>query len=260
MATKTESPPTGKPSPPERLARKRAAARLRQQRCRARKREGMLEQRRHQECLPVRHGSSPQDSRAEPVNDGAQGRNPPHYFSRSMGIISSPSRDPIYNCVSFDSQRSFEEAQRGPPAALISRSSSELSTSTAPSSPSSTGKPVEVITISLNQPEEPLVAKEEAAIAAMLSLKSSDSTKSLPPSPRTPEESRRPSVTRMDPKPRKFPYYRDWEAPRYGYGRQGHGPPPPYYGMGMPHRVTPPQYRYYPAFKVMGYSRFDYEL
>lgn len=259
MATKTESPPSGKLSPSERLARKRAAARLRQQRCRARKREVMMEQRRHQECAP--QGPSPQDSRAEPVRNEAQGRSPPSSFPRLAGSMPSSPRDPIYNCVSFDSQRSFDEAQRAAPPAVISRSSSEQGSSTTPSSPSSTGKPVQVITIPLNQPEELLVAKEEAAIAAMLSLKSSDSPKSSPPSsPRKPEESRHPSVPRLSLKPIKFRYYRDWEAPpRYGYGRQAHGPPPPYYGMAMPHRVTPPQYRYYPAYKNKSYSRFDYE-
>lgn len=259
MAAKTESVPSSKLSPPERLARKRAAARLRQQRCRARKREIMLEQRRQGEGLQA--PAATQDSRAGPIKDEAQRRNPPLPFCPPKEVMSSPPREHLYNCISFDSQRSFEEGQRGaPPTAVISRSSS-LQTSSVPSSPSSTGKPVEVVSVPSNQPEEPLVAQEEAAIAAMLSLKSSgSSTGSSPPSPLRPEESRPTIVTRPGPKATNMHYYRDWEVPRYSYGRQGHHVPPPYYGMGMPpHRVTPPQYRYYPAYKNKGYSRFNFE-
>lgn len=267
MTAMTESLLSDKLSPPDRLARKRAAARLRQQRCRARKRQSMLEQRRQEECL--RQVSAPQDSTAEPTKDENQRHNPRLSATVPTDIISSHPREPIYNCVSFDSQRSFEEAQRAlPPAAVISRSSSvQTSSQSAPNSPPSTGKPFEVVTIPMIQPEERLVAEEEAAVAAMLSLKSGSGNSSAAGSPpsttRRPEDTRHRTVMRVSLKPTKYRFYPEWEAPpRYSYVRhgQGHGPPPPaYYCTGMPHRVTPPHYCYYPAYTNKGYSRFDYE-
>ena len=260
MAAKTESPSIAKPSPSERLARKRAAARLRQQRCRARKRQAMLETRRQGDG--TRQGFSvSQDSGAELSKHRTPSHNSSFAVVQSKRFLpSSPPREPIYNCVSFDSQRSFEEAQRALTTPMVSRSSSEESITATQSSSSSAKKPVEAVTVSQSNSEEPLVAEEEAAIAAMLSLKSGGSSASSSPSssPSSPEGPH-PIVAQPSAKLARYHYYRDWE-PRvyesYGYGR--HGRSPPYYGMVMHHRATAPRDGYYGAYNK-GYSRYDYE-
>lgn len=260
MAAKTESPT--KLSPTERLARKRAAARLRQQRCRARKREAVLEQRRnddgaHQGFSRSQDSGSDVPNHCAPSHSSPFGLVPPKRFP-----LSSPPREPIFNCVSFDSQRSFEEAQRAHGVPMVSRSSSEESLATAEPSSSRTHKVLEIVTAPQTKAEEPLVAEEEAAIAAMLSLKSGSTPPSSPAS-KAKEESPRPSVTRTSAPPTKYRYYRDWEHPAYesfGYMRHGRAPPP-YYGMGMHHRAgaPAPRYGYYPPAYSKGYSRCDYE-
>ena len=259
MAAKTQSPST-KLSPAERLARKRAAARLRQQRCRARKRQAMLEQQRSQD-KKMPKAARPQDTRIDLTKRAGESHKPSFPISFPKEIMSSPTREPIYNVVSFESPRSSEEAMRGQRrSTAVSRSSSEQSFSGSPSSPSSTGKPVEVISFPKNQQDEPLVAQEEAAIAAMLSLKSGSLTETTPPStPPRPEGPKSRVASGPPPAPMKHRYYRDWDAPSYGYGRQGRRPgPPPYYGMAMPRPIAPPpaQFRYY---ERKGYSRFDYD-
>mmetsp|Transcript_18032 Transcript_18032/g.39329 ORF Transcript_18032/g.39329 Transcript_18032/m.39329 type:complete len:325 (+) Transcript_18032:182-1156(+) len=198
MGLKSDSP---KLTPAERLARKRAAARLRQQRCRARKRQAMLDMKRVETDRPgpskIKIRNSPRPSMVvHTVHHRPQSQYPayskPAHSTESLrkpwvGVGPQASRrqpsrmfpaEPIYNCVSFDSQKSLEEVQHN-----ISRASS-----TPPGSPSD--KPTAVVTPSRTPPplktivkvlsdvkkEEPYVSEEEAAVAAMLSLKSGSTT------------------------------------------------------------------------------------
>lgn len=257
MAAKIESPSSSsKVSSTDRLARKRAAARLRQQRCRARKRQAMLERRRCDDNF-CQFGS--QDSTVEPTNVVVERCNPPFPVSKSKEVPSSSSNGPIYNCVSFDSSRSSEDAQRSSlsPPQIQPRSPTKQIMIPPATLPPQKRKAIEVVTASKDQPKDSLVAEEEAAVAAMLSLKAGGATNSPSPStPVTPPSSSHHVGTKPTSKPTTFRYYGEWERYEpYGYGR--HGCAPTYY-MGMPQRVPPPQYRYYPTFPK-GYSRFNYE-
>jgi hypothetical protein len=249
MAAKTENDSSpSKLSNTERLARKRAAARLRQQRCRARKRQVMLEQRRQQNELRQSHMS--QDSSSpQGIQDLSQNRPPIFPTSRLMDMAMSSQSEPIYNCVSFESQRSFEEAHRSQ-APLQARHNEETPIVTLTSS-SPTRKPAETVKIADDQSEETLVPEEEAAIAAMLSLKTGPKT----PKPTASESEPRSchSVARA-PRGNKFRYYRNWEPRRYEsfeYGR------PAYYKMPHP-PAPPPHYRYY-AGAYPRYARYQYD-
>jgi len=215
---KNESP---KLSPEERLARKRAAARLRQQRCRARKRQALLEKKRGEAGSdgrqrgvkaptydPVRaaanaviHVPTP-----VPVSHRSQStaiRYPPTTYSESwmrgyeQSQNISSERRLIYNCVSFDSQKSIDDARsRGqnqqpstPPRSVAASSEVEPATSSikvvTPNRPSpllteyqelriegSRAASVDIVKdLSIGKTQEVLVSEEEAAVAAMLSLK-----------------------------------------------------------------------------------------
>jgi len=218
VIVKNECP---KLSPEERLARKRAAARLRQQRCRARKRQAMLEKKRgevgvdiRQRCVKIpTHDPTRAHANAvihvphsSPHHCSQSTRFPPSYNHHSMTAsepvgaeswvggfqqsqkLSSEQRS-IYNCVSFDSQKSFEDArskrQQQPPPSSPPRSFSSVSEQANSSiqlvTPSRTPPPTgnqeqQTTTISTvlsdEKQEEPLVSEEEAAVVAMLSLKS----------------------------------------------------------------------------------------
>lgn len=185
MAAKTDS---SKLSPPERLARKRAAARLRQQRCRARKRQAMLEKKRIESergCGAVVTVKVTHDcATASANNRRIQPQGPSSTYSKTIvdpyssnnkksavvgGVPSqnsaSTSGESIYNCVSFESQRSFEEAQKS-----YNNKGTAVSPSSSPSRTSIMRVPSEESNKQLNL-NEPLIAEEQAAIAAMLSLK-----------------------------------------------------------------------------------------
>ncbi|KAL3935303.1 MAG: hypothetical protein SGBAC_009159, partial [Bacillariaceae sp.] len=151
-------------SPNERLARKRAAARLRQQRCRARKRQAMLETKRIQQeqmsrlkpkPISTQHASSA--FRMRPPTDG-----------EVKPSLPTSTQQPIYKVVSFESQRSFEEANKGQskspadPVVTVSTPPRKTADTTSVTSRDSPATPV---------PED----KEAAAIVAMLALKSSPS-------------------------------------------------------------------------------------
>lgn len=244
-------------NPNDRLARKRAAARLRQQRCRARKRQAMLHRRREDDS-PSQFTA--QDSAEKQTNVETEREIPPVTATVHRDVRSSSQSGPIYNCVSFDSSRSPEDVQRPlqPLPQVKSRCSLELGPISPQACPSQTKKPLEILTVSQSQGGEKLVAEEEAAIAAMLSLKSAGSTGGpSPPVPVTPTSSSHPVATKPNPKPAKYRYCRDWDRyDPYNYPRHSYAPS--YYSMGMPHRVPPPPYRYYPAYPKT-YSRFEYE-
>lgn len=249
MAAKTENSSPTKLSPGERLARKRSAARLRQQRCRARKRQALMEQRRQDQDVRV---TLTQDSRTKPVQERQ-----PQSTSHIKDLTKPPTTEPIYNVVSFDSLRSHEEAQRG----HIKTSPKELCdhnrvVSLLPSTPE-TPKEAETSHAVPKKSEEPLVSEEEAAVAAMLSLKSGPKTKpsvpnKVPSSPPPTAVKERGFDHRMG---AKFRYYRPWGPRRYesyDYMRQT-----PYYPMPAP-RVPPQHFRYYPAY-TKGHMRYNYE-
>jgi hypothetical protein len=194
MTAKTES---SKLSPAERLARKRAAARLRQQRCRARKRQATLEKRRLEtEHQPNRVGVTPESttgsSRSTMVMPlPTHPRHHPHHriqhqiphripaYGHPLPKPSHPSQptsgEHIYNCISFESQRSFEEAQktlRVQTTSLETVSEKSVAIVSPSSSPPRHPDASIVRVLSEEKPEEHLVPEEEAAVAAMLSLKS----------------------------------------------------------------------------------------
>lgn len=241
-----------KPGPDARLARKREAARMRQQRCRARKRQTMLSKRRHPEGRAAQLPSVVPD-----VNTVCTKPSP----FREAQLTSSPSRDPIFKIVSFDSPRlpqrdvTLHATMQQTALPVISRSCSAES-SLCPSSP--TKRSVEIVRIKPSEPEESLVEEEEAAIAAMLSLKSAASPNATPPaSPQDSTVDSRPTPVKTATDP-QYIYYGEWDRynPPYGYGRYAHYPPVPYYAM--PPRVsasTP--YHCLPYGK--GYSRYRYE-
>eukprot|EP00539_Tryblionella_compressa_P000066 CAMPEP_0178740800 /NCGR_PEP_ID=MMETSP0744-20121128/4785_1 /TAXON_ID=913974 /ORGANISM="Nitzschia punctata, Strain CCMP561" /LENGTH=347 /DNA_ID=CAMNT_0020393601 /DNA_START=119 /DNA_END=1162 /DNA_ORIENTATION=- len=207
MAAKIDS---SKLSPAERLARKRAAARLRQQRCRARKRQAMLEKKRlesdqrrvvaHDACVVARPASvslanhrplqkstnhpafSPPKMTVVSSNSSTDSSSYSNFSERHQSQQNTPimtvppqsSSEHIYNCVSFESQRSFEEAQKSLRGAGGRPSTSLFvdTTATAVVSPSSSPPRHPVLIRDLSE-EEALVPEEEAAVAAMLSLKTS---------------------------------------------------------------------------------------
>lgn len=252
MTAKTESP--SKLCPSERLARKRAAARLRQQRCRARKRQAMLEERRQQsEKLAAQRNV--QGSKRQPVTASSAFRSPyPPVNTIKNDTRVSPSSQPhqIYKCVSFESQRSFEEAmraqERGSPSAATTPKMRVVS--------SPPRKIVEIVSTPEDKSDDNSSVPEEeaAAIAAMLSLKTSPTTSKKPTFEIEMEFRSRPQHA-----PPKIPFYRSWESRHYdkprGYGLRPRVPE--YYTpMSHPHRPSP-HYRYYPSFQR--YVRYDYE-
>jgi hypothetical protein len=215
---------TSKLTPNERLARKRAAARSRQQRCRARKRQVLLEQKR------LQHEKMAQQDSKQHTSSVFRTRHP---MTKDTSI-SPPTHQPIYNCVSFESQRSFEEAMRAQ-----ERSPTGSPTLRAATSPPR--KTIEVISIPEEKSGDSRVAEEEAAaIAAMLSLKTSPtSTKRL----RDVEGRARPRQA-----PPKIPFYGNWEAHRYAKPRYGLQPRVPQFHGSMSHPPRPhPHFRYYPS-------------
>lgn len=238
--TETNTPPF-KLSPSERLARKRAAARLRQQRCRARKRQATLQEKREQIQSHVT-----QDSRTHSISEPH--RRPPIFPARHgnglgyWGKVSSPS-EPIYHCVSFESQRSFEEAHKS--------AGTEPGEQTSAPVVSPERKPVKIVSVSEDSSDESLVSEEEAAIAAMLSLKTGPKKEVVSCKEKTPQ----PVKATRSPHATKFQYYRSWK-PRY-YEPYEYGRPPrasAYYKMPVP-PPPPPQYRYYPTYQR--YSRYE---
>jgi hypothetical protein len=264
----------------DRLVRKRAAARLRQQRCRARKREAVLDERREQD--PVETPSvkkSNEDTRSPPPSQDPTSVthypcNPPARFSlprsseRDYWSDNSSAAGPIQNCVSFDSQRSFEESKRayervhGSP---MHRSSPSRLPVVSPPIPQ-VKYPFEAIRVHEKKDAvEPQVAEEEAAAAAMLFLKTGPNKKSEPtrkvayrrdPSPLYPiHDMKAPRVAA------KYRYCNPWDVrpprhmERYEYPRTVTRPPvriPAYHPIPPP---APPLYRYhYPT-----YDRHEYE-
>ena len=296
MATKGDSP---KLTPAERLARKRAAARLRQQRCRARKRQAMLEKKRgeivRQRCtqdqltpaVPMRkiqhHTPPPFPAYISTLPTTApasswtimRGKGQPH-----QQLHRTPS-GPIYNCVSFDSQKSLEDAQLNRAKALSSPPQSppqEPKIVITPTRTPPVEKPAVVVkNVPEDKVEDALVPEEEAAIAAMLSLKSGSTT----PSEKRQDESK-PSSPRNSPPPREVviahkplgPEYRPplvrrtlprrFEGYNYGppikmplHSRRAHVPPRYYRTAVPPH----PHYArcYYPPPPAPRYVSYDYE-
>lgn len=222
MGTKADAP---KLSPAERLARKRAAARLRQQRCRARKRQAMLEKKRgeivRQRCVKLTHDPS----RSAVVMRAVQHRpqtlyptfKPMHATEAAVSpwpavrgkgparppLQKSPS-EPIYNCVSFDSQKSMEEAQNAsrvsssPPRSPSQKAPIVVTpTARTPPLPPSGKKVVKVL--SEEKVEDSLVREEEAAVFAMLSLKSGSTS----PSEKSEKEIKQPPASPSNSPPRE---------------------------------------------------------
>lgn len=192
MTAKSDS---SKLSPAERLARKRSAARLRQQRCRARKRIAMLEKRRvDTEQQPSPGEVTPESTTAArpPVarplpthhlhHHLHRIQHQPHRIPTYAPAITKPSRAPasasgehIYNCISFESQRSFEEAQKSlrvQTSTLETLSENNVAIVSPASSPPRNSDVSIVRVLSDEKSDEQLVPEEEAAVAAMLSLKS----------------------------------------------------------------------------------------
>lgn len=242
-------------SPNERLARKRAAARLRQQRCRARKRQALLEQKRIQQEQMSR-------SEAEPMSTqhaSSAFRMPRPTDGDSLSTLPNSSQQPIYKVVSFESQRSFEEAGKGQ-----SKSSESIVTVSTPPR-----KAAQTTSVTSTDPAgTPVLDKEAAAIAAMLSLKASPTVEKKPQTPQPVEmpqrEEQRPPQPEqkrpLQPEPKKppqiyavpatakVPLYRTYNSARYEKPR-GYAMPlqrmPHYYSMNMSHPPRPhPQYRY----------------
>jgi len=257
--------PLNKSNPDARLARKREAARMRQQRCRARKRQALIVKRRHPEEQHS-HGPPPyRDSRTEDDTDRAK----PLPF-REGPPSSSPNREPIFKIVSFDSPRSpctqapvFVSPDRSC-SLVINRTGSVESSLSSGSTPEK--RTVVVKIEQQSEGEGSLVKEEAAAIAAMLSLKASDSQKATPsttpPPASPPQETRKescPTPARAPTKDRKYAHYGEWEQYHYpyNYGRYGHSypPPPPYYPV--PPRGWVSNYRY-PAYNK-NFSRERYE-
>jgi hypothetical protein len=299
MTIKTDS---FKLSPAERLARKRAAARLRQQRCRARKRHaGVVEKSRsetehrqvrvtHDQNGSVTSSSSIHVASRPRVHEQRTSLGEHHLHCQSqppsLSLHPHQSSMPIFNCISFDSQRSYEEAQRqsrggSPPRTFAEPSSSVITPSSSPPR-----KPSVVSLSSAEKAEEPLVPEEEAAVVAMLSLKTGSEKKEnstlererekLPPSPprvvRVPHHpeplstsSSRYRLYHHQPQPQ---HHRVLEPRRYEVYHE-YGPPPQrphrrtvpaYYRMPAPPMPLPPHYSrggFYPP--PSRYIRYDYE-
>ncbi|CAJ1966816.1 unnamed protein product [Cylindrotheca closterium] len=242
-------------SPNERLARKRAAARMRQQRCRARKRQALLEQKRIQREQMSR-------SEAEPIStqhasSAFRMRRPTDGEVESA--LPTSTQQPIYKVVSFESQRSFEEANKGP-------SKSPVDTIVTVSSPPRKTADVTSITSADSSAATPVPDKEAAAIAAMLSLKSPPSEKKVRTPQRVemrPREQQRPARSYGVPISAKVPLYKSYNNIRYEKARYAMPPQRvPHYYMGMSHPPPPPrphpQYRYgYHPSAYHRYVRYD---
>jgi hypothetical protein len=187
MTAKVEAAPSpAKLSPGERLARKRKAARMRQQRCRSRKREVMLEERRQN--TEEKQTEQSQESR-EPHDHRSVSNSPserPHLLTSRSGEIeywgeNIGTTGPIHNCISFESQRSFEESQKphekahslGSPSGKQDQSVIVVVSPEAASSPA-----LKDSSSSSEQGKGPATISEEAAVAAMLSLKTGPSESS----------------------------------------------------------------------------------
>lgn len=198
MGTKTDTP---KLTPAERLARKRAAARLRQQRCRARKRQAMLEKKRDEvarQRSKMTHDAAPRPPvMLHPPRTLFPAYKPMHSAEAAaapwVGLrgklptrpqVMKSTSEPIFNCVSFDSQRSLEESRQkiargtaSPPRSPAQKSPTVVSPTSQMPSPTS---PVAIVrSISEEKGSGPLVQEEEAAVMAMLSLKSGPATPSV---------------------------------------------------------------------------------
>jgi hypothetical protein len=268
-ATVEAAPSPARLSTTERLARKRAAARMRQQRCRARKREAMLEER--QQNTEGKRTEQSQDSREHPADDH---RSVSHYPSeRPPLFMASRSGDteywgenigttgPIHNCVSFESQRSFEESQKPHEKAHSpgSPSGKQIQSGIAVISPAAASSPAPKESLSSSeQGKDPATMSEEAAVAAMLSLKTG-------PNESSPNKSRPTYRCESNflahgvrvPRAAKHRYFRTWE-PRQ-YQPYDHSRP-----MRVPeYRPIPPppppmqRYPYYPGYGR--YERYRYE-
>ena len=270
-------------SPNERLIRKRAAARLRQQRCRARKRQAMIENRRQLDMV-----QSPPQSNQDSGTHGATTRprdqppsslpshvpciTPPRYIPARSGegdywSDSSSSSGPIQSCVSFGSQGSFEDSQRSFErvhkslghhlnGSKVHHRPPVVSPSAPPAKP-----PLDIVRLAEGNSAEPLVAEEEAAVAAMLSLKTGPSKKA-----------HQPVVYKRDiqfqrseivPRVAKYRYCNSWE-PRHGE-RFEYGRPPRPIRVVEYHPIPPPPpppmgaiYRYYPSFEPR-HERYNYD-
>jgi len=122
-------------------------------------------------------------------------------------------------------------------------------------SSASQDKEPEVTSIKQSQQGESLVEEEEAAIAAMLSLKSSPSKKvTSPTSSEDTTEKSYPAPVKTHTRDPTYVYYGEWDRYHnpYSYGRYVHYPPVPYYAM--PPRVSATNVRY-PAYGT-SYSRY----
>ena len=274
MAASTEEPsPPAKLSPSERLVRKRAAARLRQQRCRARKRQALLEERRQQELVDSAqmHKDDSRPTQGSSTVSSFHRNRPSRFIHHRSGdgeywSDSSSSSEPIHNCVSFDSQRSYEEAHKSyermqqPLGTPMHRNTkSRLPIVSPPALPC---KPLLDIgrLKDEGQSQPPLVAEEEAAVAAMLSLKTGPTAVTTPskitPAYRREHQTHYRRHEMKVPRVAKYRYCNSWEPRRmesYEYPlpmrvHEYHPIPPP----------PPPLYRYnYPTYGR--YDRREYE-
>jgi hypothetical protein len=268
MTAKVDAAPApAKLSPGERLARKRRAARMRQQRCRSRKREVMLEERRHntdgKRTEQSQESREPHDhqrvfrypSERPPLLTSRSGET--EYWGENIGTTG-----PIHNCVSFESQRSFEESQKphektqspGSPSGKQNQSAIAVLSPAAASSaaPKESSR-------SSEQGKGPATMSEEAAVAAMLSLKTGPD-----------ESSSNKSSTsyRYDSQFRGHGVKVSWAAKHRYFRTWGPRQFRPYYEHSRPIRVLeyrpippppPPmqRYPYYPGYER--YERFRYE-
>ena len=261
MAVKTPSTTTSKLSPSERLARKRAAARLRQQRCRARKRQAMLQRRQENK---VRQGQISPHSSPRSVMESPQ-TSPPVFSNSRVKVVECWGRtrtpsEPIYHCVSFESQRSFEDAQKSNERlSAVSHARDQTPPRSPPSIPLKK-RPADAIS-SVSDSDESLVPEEEAAVAAMLSLKKV-STVQAPKSKPSPEPSKPCEVRSLpsgsrSPHSTKYRYYRSWQPRHYETFKHGRPPRVPEFYKMPSQRPSLPQYRYYPTYPR--YSRYEYD-
>ena len=222
MGTKTDAQ---KLTPAERLARKRAAARLRQQRCRARKRQAMLEKKRDEVARQRSKLTHDATSRPPVMMHPPRTLFPAYKPVHSAEAAAAPwvnlrgklptrpqmmksTSEPIYTCVSFDSQKSLEESRQkivreasSPPRSPAQKSPTVVSPTTQMPSPTT---PVAVVrTISEEKPSGPLVHEEEAAVMAMLSLKSGPATPPSIKSEKSEEETKEQSESPSESPPKE---------------------------------------------------------
>ena len=264
-----EAPSPASRSPGERLARKRAAARMRQQRCRSRKREVLLEERRQN--TEGKRTEQSQDSREHPLHNHRRlshclSERPPLFITPHSGETeywgeNIGTTGPIHNCVSFETQRSFEEPQKphekahspGSPTRKQNQSATALISpqAIARSAPKESSS-------SSEQGKGPATMSEEAAVAAMLSLKTG--SKESSPNKSSPTyriDSHYRSNGQTVPRVAPHRYFRTWEPRRfhpYEHSRPTRVPeyrptPPP----------PPPMQRYPYYHDYERYERFRYE-